>query len=179
MLGYQESSHFKLTNKLRNIMRKIIIILSLYIANITAVMAQTSAENITASVAEHDKANIAMMKNDNETAYIHLKKAVELDPTNSTFLNSTAYMAMQAEEYENSIKYLNMALELDKEKFGENHMNVASVINNIASVYSKMGDHVNAISHYQQAYDMVVSSLGEEHPQADIIKRLLDAEKAK
>ena len=160
-------------------MRKIVIILSLYLINLTAVMAQTSPENVAASVAEHDKANIAMMKNDSETAYMHLKKAVELDPTNSAFLNSTAYLAMQAEEYENSITYLNMALELDKEKFGENHMNVASVINNIASVYSKMGDRQNAISHYQQAYDMVVASLGEAHPQADIIKRLLDTEKAK
>lgn len=154
-----------------------ILILSMVIA--ANVNAQTSADNIAASVAEHDKANVAMMKNDHETAYTHLKKAVELDPTNSAFLNSAAYMAMQAEEFENSINFLNMAMALDKEKFGENHMNVASVLNNIASVYSKMGDKKNAVSHYQQAYDMVVTSLGESHPQADIIKRLLDQEMAK
>ncbi len=145
----------------------------------SSTQAQTSAENVAASVAEHDKANVAMMKNDNETAYLHLQKAVELDPTNSAFLNSAAYMAMQAEDFDKSITYLNMALELDKVKFGENHMNVASVLNNIASVYSKMGDSDNAVSHYQQAYDMVVASLGDTHPQADIIKRLLDEEKAK
>ncbi len=150
-----------------------------YLFSFSGALAQTSAEDIAASVAEHDKANVAMMKNDNEAAYIHLKKAVELDPTNSAFLNSAAYMAMQAEEYDNSITYLNMALELDKIKFGEDHMNVASVLNNIASVYSKMGDKDNAVRYYQQSYDMVVASLGESHPQAGIIKRLLDEEKAK
>ncbi len=160
-------------------MIKTISILILSMCITVSAKAQTSAENVAASVAEHDKANVAMMKNDNETAYLHLKKAVELDPTNSTFLNSAAYMAMQAEEYENSINYLNMAMALDKEKFGENHMNVASVLNNIASVYSNMGDKDNAVSHYQQAYDMVVSTLGETHPQAEIIKGLLDSEKEK
>ena len=156
-----------------------IIIITLILTGFSVAGAQTSAENVAASVAEHDKANVAMMRNDGETAYAHLKKAAELDPTNSAFLNSAAYMAMQAEEYDRSIEYLNMALELDKVKFGEDHMNVASVLNNIASVYSKMGDKDSAVSHYQQAYDLVVSSLGEAHPQADIIKRLLDEEKAK
>lgn len=160
-------------------MTKFKYIFALPIFLYSAAFAQTSAENIAASVAEHDKANVAMMKNDNDTAYSHLKKAVELDPTNSAFLNSAAYMAMQNEEYDNSISYLNMALVLDKEKFGENHMNVASVLNNIASVYSKMGDREGAVSHYSRAYNMVVMELGDKHPQAAIIKRLLDAEKAK
>ena len=138
-----------------------------------SVFAEPSREDKDKSVQEHDKANIAMMKKDNETAYTHLKNAVELDPTNSAFLNSTAYMAMQMGEPEKSIEYLDMALALDKKEY------VASVINNKASVYSSMGNHEQAIAHYKQAYDMVVASLGEKHPQAELIKNLLDKERAK
>lgn len=160
-------------------MNKILITVSLFILMGTSAFSLTGAENIAASVAEKDKADVAMMKNDIDTAYMHLKAAIDLDPRNSEFLNGAAYLAMQLEEYDTSINYLNMALSLDKQKFGENHMNVASVLNNIASVYSKMGDKESAVSHYQQAYDMVVEKLGDGHPQADIIKRLLDEETAK
>lgn len=148
------------------------------ITNLT--FAQTpSREAMDKAVIEHDKANVAMMKKDNETAYTHLKNAVELDPTNSSFLNSTAYMAMQMGEPEKAIDYLDMALELDKQQYGDDHPNVASVINNKASVYSSMGNHEKAVEHYKKAYDIVVGSLGEKHPQAELIKNLLDKESAK
>lgn len=146
----------------------------------TIVFAQTpSREDIDKAAVEHDKANVAMMKKDNETAYTHLKNAIELDPTNSSFLNSTAYMAMQMGEPEKAIDYLDMALDLDKKEYGDNHPNVASVINNKASVYSSMGDHKKAVKHYKQAYDIVVTALGDKHPQAELIKNLLDKESAK
>lgn len=138
-----------------------------------------SREDIDKAAAEHDKANVAMMKKDNETAYSHLKNAVEIDPTNSSFLNSTAYMAMQMGEPEKAIDYLDVALDLDKKEYGDNHPNVASVINNKASVYSSMGDHKKAVEHYKQAYDIVVAALGDKHPQAELIKNLLDKESAK
>lgn len=146
----------------------------------TIAFAQTpSREDIDKAAVEHDKANVAMMKKDNETAYTHLKNAIELDPTNSSFLNSTAYMAMQMGEPEKAIDYLDMALDLDKKEYGDNHPNVASVINNKASVYSSMGDHKKAVKHYKQAYDIVVTALGDKHPQAELIKNLLDKESAK
>jgi tetratricopeptide (TPR) repeat protein len=135
--------------------------------------------NIDQSIIEHDKANVAMMKKDLVAAYGHLKKAIAFDPSNSVFINSTAYMAMQNGEPEKAIEYLDMALVLDKEKFGDVHPNVASVINNKASVYSSMDNHKMAVEHYQQAYDMVAAALGETHPQVTVIKGLLDAEKAK
>ncbi len=160
-------------------MPKSLYSLIMFLLTVSTSTAQTSPEDIAASVAEHDKANIAIMKNDLEEAYIHLEKAIELDPTNSTFLNNAAYMAMQMENFGKSLEYLHMALELDKKKFGKDHMNVASVLNNIASVYSKMGDRQRAITYYKQAHSMVVEKLGEKHPQAEIIKNLLLKEEAK
>lgn len=138
-----------------------------------------SREDVDKSVAEEDAAKVAMMKNDLKTAYVHMKKATELDPTNSTFFNSVAYLAMKNGEPEKAIEFLKSAKNLDQEKFGEGHPNVAAVINNMASVYSSMGDHAKAVDHYQQAYDMVVAALGETHPQSENIKFLLEKEKAK
>ncbi|MCC3859952.1 tetratricopeptide repeat protein [Pseudemcibacter aquimaris] len=138
-----------------------------------------SAEDINKSVAEEDKAKIAMMKNDLETAYVHMKNAAQLDPTNSTFFNSVAYLAMKNGEPEKAIEFLENAKKLDQDSFGEGHPNVAAVINNMASVYSSMGNHDKAVEHYQQAYDMVAAALGEKHPQAENIKNLLENEKAK
>ena len=154
-----------------------IILISLSIC--TTVFAEPTRANMDKAALEYDKANEAMMKKDNETAYSHLKNAVALDPTNSAFLNSTAYMAMQMGEPEKSIEYLDMALALDKEQYGKNHPNVASVINNKASVYSSMGNHKKAVAHYEKAYKIVVGALGEKHPQAELIKNLLDKESVK
>ena len=161
-------------------MTKILTAFLTLISITTITFAQApSREDIDKAAVEHDKANVAMMKKDNETAYNHLKNAIELDPTNSSFLNSTAYMAMQMGEPEKAIDYLDMALDLDKKEYGDNHPNVASVINNKASVYSSMGDHKKAVKHYKQAYDIVVTALGDKHPQAELIKNLLDKESAK
>ena len=145
----------------------------------TAAYAEPTTEALNQAVKEHDQANIAMMKKDEELAYSHLQKAAELDPENATYLNSAAYMAMKLGDPEKAILYLDQAIMLDKERYGEDHPNVAMVINNKASVYSNMGNSEMAIEHYQQAYDIVVASVGEKHPQAETIKGFLDAEKAK
>ena len=160
-------------------MRKFINILAIFLITVTSTQAQTSREDIDASVLEEDKAKIAMMKKDYDTAYAHLKKAIDLDPTNSSFLNSAAYLAMEKQDYDEALALLDKALALDTEKFGEKHGNVASVLNNIGSIYSKMGDKQNAVASYQKAYDIFADTYGEKHPQATFIKGLLDAEKAK
>ena len=142
-------------------------------------LANTSDDNITASIKEYDLANVAMMKKQDAEAYIHLKEAVELDPTNSTFINSAGYMAMHLGEFQNSLDYLKRALALDTEKFGKTHPNVASIFNNMGTVYSKMGESEKAVDYYDQAYAIISKVLGEKHPQVVNVKRIRDDEAAK
>ena len=106
---------------------KFTTILTVFLLFQSMAWAQTSAENITASNKEYDLANVAMMKKQDSEAYNHLKKAAELDPTNSTYSNSAGYMAMHLGEFETSLEYLKTALALDSEKFGDGHPNVASI----------------------------------------------------
>lgn len=135
------------------------------------------SENIKKSVQEFDLANIAMMKKDQNLAYTHLKNAVNFDPTNSTFLNSAAFMAMQHNEYDIALDYLNKALPLDIERYGDQHPAVASIYNNMGTVWSKKGDHKKAYDYLDKAYQIALSELGEKHPQSITIKQHRDAEK--
>lgn len=158
---------------------KYVKILTLFILCQSTAWAQTSAENITASNKEYDLANVAMMKEQDAEAYEHLKQAAALDPTNSTYSNSAGYMAMHLGEFATSLEYLNTALALDSEKFGNDHPNVASVLNNMGSVYSNMGDSKKAVDYYDRAYVIIADFLGEKHPQAQTVKRTRDVEAAK
>ncbi|MEZ5756683.1 MAG: tetratricopeptide repeat protein [Emcibacteraceae bacterium] len=160
-------------------MQKVIIISFIYLLAISTLMAKPSDQDIDASVKEYDLANIAMMKEQDQDAYEHLKSAVKLDPGNSTYLNGAGYMAMKLGEYNNSLDFLHKALEIDKKDFGDNHPNVASILNNIGSVNSKMGEHDKALEYYNKAYTIMESSLGENHPQTQTVKKIRDEEKKK
>ncbi|HPF47033.1 MAG: tetratricopeptide repeat protein [Alphaproteobacteria bacterium] len=160
-------------------MHKVVIIGLIYLLTLSSPMAKSSDQDIDASVKEYDLANIAMMKEQDQDAYTHLKAAVKLDPGNSTYLNGAGYLAMKLGEFENSLDFLHKALEIDIKDFGDNHPNVASILNNIGSVYSKMGDHDKALDYYNKAYTIMEDSLGENHPQTQTVKKIRDEEKKK
>ena len=153
---------------------KLLLIIFLFLSCQSMTWAQTSTENIAASNKEYDLANIAIMKKQDVTAYEHLKNAATLDPTNSTYSNSAGYMAMHLGEFETSLDYLNKALALDSEKFGDKHPNVASILNNMGAVHSKMGDSKKAVDFYDRAYIIIKDFLGEKHPQVHTVKRIRD-----
>lgn len=155
---------------------KYLLILAFPLCSATA---QTSSADIQESVQELDLANIAMMKKETDVAYDHLQKAAKLDPNNSSILNSVSYMAMQSDQLDKALEYLDMALKLDTEKFGENHPNVASVMNNIGSVWSKKGDHNKALAYYDKALIIIENELGPKHPQVIKIREIRDQEKLK
>lgn len=160
-------------------MIKLFLILFTLVFYTNSCFAQSSDEDIAASITEYDLANVAMMKKQDAEAYAHLKKAAKLDPTNSTFTNSAGYMAMHLGELETSLDYLERALVLDTETFGNTHPNVASILNNMGSVYSKMGNSEKAVDYYDQAYAIISEFLGEKHPQVVNVKRIRDEEAAK
>ena len=136
-------------------------------------------DDINLSVKEFDLANVAMMKKDNKQAYIHLQKAASLDPTNSTFLNSAAFMAMSNGELDVAMEYLDDALPLDIERYGESHPAVASVLNNMGTIWSKKGNHKKAVEYYEKALTVVENELGKTHPRVVSIRDIRDVEKSK
>jgi len=160
-------------------MLNIFNVLLIFLFGFSNLQAQTSKEDIAASISEYDQANIAMIKEQDQQAYQHLQNAARLDPNNSTFINSAAYMAMQLGHFKISLDYLDQALKLDSDTFGDNHPNVASILNNIGSVYSEMGDSRKAVEYYDQAYAIIAGELGEKHPQAQNVKRIRDTEATK
>jgi tetratricopeptide (TPR) repeat protein len=56
------------------------------------------------------------------------------------------------------------ALDLSRELLGERHPQVASSLNNLASLYSSQGRYEAAEPLYQQALELRRELLGERHP---------------
>ncbi|WP_353572445.1 tetratricopeptide repeat protein, partial [Candidatus Albibeggiatoa sp. nov. BB20] len=53
---------------------------------------------------------------------------------------------------------------------GKQHPDYATSLNNLASLYDAQGQYQQALPLYEQAIDIFVNALGEEHPNTKIIK---------
>ena len=160
-------------------MFKFIILSLIIIIHNSPSFAQISHQKISNSIAENELAKAAMLAKNDIKAYKHLQEATNLDPSNSTFINSTAYMAMKLGEFKSSLNYLQKALYIDIEKFGNNHPNVAAIHNNMGNVYSLLENRKSAIHHFNVAYKIISEYLGEKHPQTINIKKNLEREAEK
>lgn len=56
------------------------------------------------------------------------------------------------------------ALEIRLNHFGENHVDTATSLNNIALIYEKIGECESAIEMQMQSYKIIQNIFGEEHP---------------
>jgi tetratricopeptide (TPR) repeat protein len=157
-------------------MFKLIIISLIITIHDSSSFAQISHQSVSNSIAENELAKAAMLAKNDIKAYKHLQQATNLDPSNSSFINSAAYMAMKLGEFKSSLNYLQKALYIDIEKFGINHPNVAAIHNNMGNVYSVLENRKSALHHFDAAYKIISEYLGEKHPQTINIKKNLDRE---
>ena len=58
---------------------------------------------------------------------------------------------------------------------GEEHPQVAAVLNNLGSVLQDLGDLAGAKAHFERALAIRVKFLGEEHPKTQAVRRNLEA----
>ena len=75
-------------------MFKFIILSLIIIIHDSPSFAQISHQKISNSIAENELAKAAMLAKNDIKAYKHLQEATNLDPSNSTFINSTAYICL-------------------------------------------------------------------------------------
>ena len=59
------------------------------------------------------------------------------------------------------------------ETIGGEHSTVAGVYDNIGWVYDRQNDYEKALEYYRKAYRILVSSMGEDHPYAILVKERL------
>ncbi len=97
-------------------------------------------------------------------AYEAFKQAVNCQPDNIEYLNSAGLFGNKIADYEQVQYFLNKSLELTTNKYGEDHPDIATCYNNLASNLKARGKYDEAESLYQKSLDIRQRVLGEGHP---------------
>ncbi|GBG32105.1 Kinesin light chain [Hondaea fermentalgiana] len=61
-------------------------------------------------------------------------------------------------------EYMTAALSIRKERLGDRHPDVATALNNIATVYRAQGRYEEALAYYEEALSIRKDALGDRHP---------------
>ena len=77
--------------------------------------------------------------------------------------------------YPQAQPWLEKAKEIAEQRFGKEHRDVATSLNNLAELYRAQGRYDEAETLYLQALDMYKKMLGDEHPHTQIIQRSYQA----
>ena len=109
--------------------------------------------------------NICRFSLDFDSAAYYIKERASLfNSTNIDFLNEAGdFFRDYACIYDEALLFYEKALELTKKEYGENHVDVATSYNNIASVYNSQGKYDEALELYNKALNILKSILGENH----------------
>ena len=73
-------------------------------------------------------------------------------------------------EYNQAKELHEKALIIDKKIFGEDHANVATSYNNLASLYNRLGDYNQAKELYEKALTIRKQVFGEDHKYVERIR---------
>ena len=79
-------------------------------------------------------------------------------------LNEQVTNLYQAGKYEETIPIAKKLLELAENKFGPDHPDTATSLNNLAGLYQSMGDYAKAEPLLQRALKIYEKALGPDHP---------------
>ena len=80
------------------------------------------------------------------------------------FLSKFAYLLHYVGQYRETEKLFNSLLKIDRERWGENHPEVAIGYSNMGSVYAEQGEYEKAKELYEKSLRIHERMLGEGHP---------------
>lgn len=102
---------------------------------------------------EKEAGNTAYKKKDFETALTHYSKAIELDPTDMTFLNNKAAVFFEQQKYQECISTCEKAVEVGRENRADFKL--------IAKAFTRTGNAYKALKDYGKAKMFYEKSLSE------------------
>ena len=105
------------------------------------------------------------MQYQNDSAAYYLEQRVQLDPTNTQWLEDLAdFLMIYLAQYDKALEYYQKALEIRKQVLGESHPDIALSYYNIGNIYHSQGDYDLALEYYQQSLAIRKQVYGESHP---------------
>jgi stress-induced-phosphoprotein 1 len=122
------------------------------------------------SDSQKELGNNAYKKKMFKEALGHYEKAWELDSSNIAILTNKAAVLFEMENYQESIKACEEAVQLGRDQFADFKL-IARALGRIGNAYMKLKDMANAIKYYEKSLS--------EHRTADILSKLREAEKLK
>ena len=104
-----------------------------------------------------------------------LNHAVDLDPVYSPAYNNLGMAYRRKGDHDKAIEYYEKALEIDLEKLGPEHTEVAIRYNNLGVAYQSKGDCDRAIEYYEMALRIALERLGKNDPHTRMFQENLDS----
>ncbi|GIY39792.1 hypothetical protein CDAR_3251 [Caerostris darwini] len=120
------------------------------------------------AVEEKDKGNELYKARKFDEALTHYDKAIELDPTEMTFLTNKAAVYFEQKEFETCIKQCEKAVEVGKENRAD-YKKIAKAYSRMAASYLKLKDYYNSRTYFQKALT--------EHRTRETLDKLSEVEK--
>ncbi|KAM7448655.1 Stress-induced-phosphoprotein 1 [Porites harrisoni] len=125
--------------------------------------------SIKKSLEEKELGNAAYKKKDFETALVHYKNAIELDPTNASFLTNRAAVYFEQGRFEECIEECQKAVDVGRDHSAGYQM-IAKAYARIGNAYRKQENLTEAIKFYNKSLI--------EHRTPEVLKKSQEAEKA-
>ncbi|XP_064403247.1 stress-induced-phosphoprotein 1-like isoform X2 [Halichondria panicea] len=120
------------------------------------------------ALGEKEKGNAAYKKKDFVTALAHYDRAIELDPTNFTFLTNKAAVYFEQEEWELCIKTCEEVVEKGRDARADYKV-ISKALARIGNVHFKQGKLEESIKFYDHSLA--------EHRSPDVVKKKSEAQK--
>jgi tetratricopeptide (TPR) repeat protein/predicted Ser/Thr protein kinase len=93
-----------------------------------------------------------------------LSRAAGTDSALSIFHHSLGTVAFQQGNYPEAREHLTRSLEIDEEKLGSNHLNVAISLVGLGNLEQQDGNYDAAKKHFLRALPILEQALGQDHP---------------
>lgn len=126
---------------------------------------QESAKDSIAETAStfYELAKVKELQLKYREAYEYYELAAKIEPNNSEYLNEAGVMANQLGYVDKAIAYYEKSLPLTIIEYGERHLEIATLYNNLGEAYDSKGEYDHAIRYYEQALDIDQSTNGGQH----------------
>ncbi|XP_035212131.1 stress-induced-phosphoprotein 1-like [Stegodyphus dumicola] len=120
------------------------------------------------AIEEKDKGNEFYKQKKFEEAIAQYDKAIELDPTEMTFLTNKAAVYFEQKDFETCVKECEKAIEVGRENRAD-FKKLAKAYSRMAAAYMKLKDYYKARTYYQKSLT--------EHRTPDTLAKLSEVEK--
>jgi tetratricopeptide (TPR) repeat protein len=100
---------------------------------------------------------------ENVEAYGSFKKAIELDPKNTQYLNAAGITSNTIGKYMEAVRYFGLALKLDSASKKQDESDLARDHFNLGLAFHAIGETEKAIGHYEAALAIDLKVNGEYH----------------